>query len=75
MGKYIAKRILWLIPVIVGVTFLIFTIMFFIPGDPVAIMLGSSATQAEIEQAREMLLKRLVSPPVLELRQRSIFTL
>ena len=35
MGKYIAKRILWLIPVIVGVTFLIFTIMFFIPGDPV----------------------------------------
>ena len=55
MGKYIAKRILWLIPVIVGVTFLIFTIMFFIPGDPVAIM--------------------LVSPPVLELRQRSIFTL
>ena len=38
-----------------GVTFLIFTIMFFIPGDPVAIMLGSSATQAEIEQAREML--------------------
>lgn len=55
MGKYISKRILWLIPVIVGVTFLIFTIMFFIPGDPVAIMLGSSATQAEIEQAREML--------------------
>ena len=55
MGKYITKRILWLIPVIVGVTFLIFTIMFFIPGDPVAIMLGSSATQAEIEQAREML--------------------
>ena len=55
MGKYIAKRILWLIPVIVGVTFLIFTIVFFIPGDPVAIMLGSSATQAEIEQAREML--------------------
>lgn len=55
MGKYIAKRILWLIPVIMGVTFLIFTIMFFIPGDPVAIMLGSSATPAEIEQAREML--------------------
>lgn len=55
MGKYIAKRILWLIPVIMGVTFLIFTIMFFIPGDPVVIMLGSSATPAEIEQAREML--------------------
>lgn len=55
MGKYIAKRILWLIPVIMGVTFLIFTIMFFIPGDPVVIMLGSSATPAEIEHAREML--------------------
>ena len=54
MGKYIAKRILWLIPVIMGVTFLILLIMFFIPGDPVVIMLGSSATPAEIEQAREI---------------------
>ena len=50
MGKYIAKRILWLIPVIMGVTFLIFTIMFFIPGDPVVIMLGSSATPARLNR-------------------------
>jgi peptide/nickel transport system permease protein len=55
MARYILKRLIWLIPVVVGVTFLIFTIMYFIPGDPVAIMLGSGATPDEIAQAREML--------------------
>lgn len=48
MGKYILKRLLWMIPVILGVTVLIFTIMYFTPGDPVAIILGSNATQADI---------------------------
>lgn len=55
MGKYVAKRLLWLIPVIAGVTVLIFTIMFFVPGDPVSIMLGSNAAPDEIAKAREML--------------------
>ena len=55
MAKYIIKRLIWLFPVIIGVTFLIFTIMFFIPGDPVASILGPGATPAEIEQARKML--------------------
>ncbi len=55
MAKYIIKRLVWLIPVIIGVTFLIFTIMYFIPGDPVASILGPGATPAEIEQARVML--------------------
>lgn len=53
MIKYIVKRILWLIPVIIGVAFTIFTIMYFVPGDPAAIMLGGTATQEEIELARE----------------------
>jgi peptide/nickel transport system permease protein len=55
MGKYIVKRLFWMIPVILGVTVLIFTIMFFVPGDPVAIMLGSNASPDEIAQARELL--------------------
>ncbi|MCD7835011.1 MAG: ABC transporter permease [Lachnospiraceae bacterium] len=53
MGKYIIKRILWLIPVILGVSILIFTIMYFVPGDPAAIILGTSATQQQIEDLRE----------------------
>jgi peptide/nickel transport system permease protein len=55
MIRYIVRRLIWLIPVVVGVTFLIFTIMYFIPGDPVALILGGGATPDDIAQAREML--------------------
>lgn len=47
MGKYIAKRILWMIPVILGVTILIFTIMYFTPGDPVKMILGNETNVTE----------------------------
>lgn len=53
MAKYIFKRILWLIPVILGVSILIFTIMFFVPGDPAQVILGQNATQQEIDALRE----------------------
>jgi ABC-type dipeptide/oligopeptide/nickel transport system permease component len=44
-----------LIPVVLGVTILVFTIMYFIPGDPVKIMLGSEATAADIAEMRHKL--------------------
>jgi peptide/nickel transport system permease protein len=53
--KYIIKRILWLIPVLLGVAILIFSIMYFVPGDPVEIIMGSGATAAEKEVVREQL--------------------
>ena len=53
MGKYITKRILLMIPVVLGVTVLLFTILYFTPGDPATIILGSTATQADIEELRE----------------------
>lgn len=55
MGRYILKRILWLIPVILGVGFLIFTIMFFVPGDPAAILLGGNASAEEVAMTRASL--------------------
>ncbi len=55
MGRYILRRLLQLIPVVLGVTILIFTIMYFIPGDPVKLMLGPEATLADIEAKREAL--------------------
>lgn len=56
MFRYIINRILILIPILIAVAILIFTLMYFVPGDPVEIMLGASnATQAEIESARENL--------------------
>jgi oligopeptide transport system permease protein len=35
MGKYIVRRLLQMIPVIIGATFLIFIMVFALPGDPV----------------------------------------
>lgn len=34
MGTYIARRLLQMIPVVIGATFLIFTMVFALPGDP-----------------------------------------
>ncbi len=55
MGRYVLKRLLWMIPVVLGVTVLVFTIMYMIPGDPVKMMLGTEATVEEIEMKREEL--------------------
>lgn len=55
MTRYIIKRILWLIPVILGVAILIFTIMFFVPGDPAQIILGASATQQQVAELRHQM--------------------
>lgn len=47
MGKYILKRIFWMIPVILGVTILIFTVMYFTPGDPARMLLGNESSITE----------------------------
>ena len=36
MGTYIIRRLLQMIPVILGATFLIFAMVFALPGDPLA---------------------------------------
>lgn len=53
MLRYIVKRILLTIPVLIGVTFIIFTMMYFTPGDPARMILGDTATEAEVEELRE----------------------
>jgi ABC-type dipeptide/oligopeptide/nickel transport system permease component len=53
MGRYILRRLLQMIPVILGVTILIFTILYFIPGDPVRLLLGAEPTPAQVEAKRE----------------------
>ncbi|SHJ99518.1 nickel ABC transporter permease [Paramaledivibacter caminithermalis] len=52
MHKYIFRRLLLLIPVLLGVTFIVFTIMSFTPGDPAQLMLGESAPPEAVEQLR-----------------------
>ncbi|HHW40279.1 MAG TPA: ABC transporter permease [Syntrophomonadaceae bacterium] len=55
MQRYILKRLLALIPVLIGVTILVFLIMQLAPGDPAQIMLGSKATQSNITALRHQL--------------------
>ena len=53
MLKYIAKRLVLLIPVLIGVTFFVFTILSLAPYDPVTVILGDGATEEAIESMRE----------------------
>lgn len=48
MWRYILKRLGMMVFVILGVAILIFTIMYFVPGSPAQIILGSSATPEQI---------------------------
>lgn len=49
MIKFIIKRVLWMIPVLIGVIFVVYTINTFTPGDPVVAVLGSTFTQEEYD--------------------------
>ncbi|TPF78170.1 MULTISPECIES: ABC transporter permease [unclassified Bifidobacterium] len=40
MGKYLLRRILQMIPVVLGTTFLVYALVFLLPGDPVKAMFG-----------------------------------
>lgn len=53
MAKYILKRILMLIPVLLGVSIIIFGIMRVFSPDPAPIVLGQHATQEAMEDWRE----------------------
>ncbi|MGL4561889.1 MAG: nickel ABC transporter permease [Brevinema sp.] len=55
MQKYIFHRILMLIPVVFGISFVVFTIMSFTPGDPAQLILGETATPEALNQKREEL--------------------
>ena len=45
MAKFILRRLLWVIPVMLGVVLIVFTIDRVGPGDPVAAALGGTYTQ------------------------------
>ena len=48
MFKYILKRLFMMIPVMIGITFLIFLIISLTPGDPGRLILGQLATEEEV---------------------------
>lgn len=53
MTQFIVRRRLSLIPVMLGVSIVVFALIRMIPGDPVIIMLGERARPEDIERVRE----------------------
>jgi peptide/nickel transport system permease protein len=53
--SYLLKRILYMIPILFGVSLLVFSMIYLIPGDPARTMLGQSATPEAIQQLRDKL--------------------
>ena len=49
MAKYIFRRLLMMIPVLLGVTFIVFTLMYFTPGDPARMLVGDTAPEEHVE--------------------------
>lgn len=50
MWKFIVKRVLLMIPIILGVTLVVFTIIYFTPGSPGELLAGTSQDQVVIDQ-------------------------
>ncbi|MFZ4614591.1 MAG: ABC transporter permease [Rectinemataceae bacterium] len=55
MAQFIARRLIMLIPVMIGVVFCTFLIAQVTPGDPAALALGPMATAEQIAQLRDRL--------------------
>ena len=55
MIKFIAKRLLMMIPVLLAVTLIIFTLMVITPGNPAELLLPDDATQEQIDQKEKEL--------------------
>ena len=53
MLKYVLKRIVMIIPVVLAVSLIVFFIMDFVPSDPAVTVLGDGATEQQIEYYRE----------------------
>jgi peptide/nickel transport system permease protein len=55
MLRYVVGRLLQIVPVLIGVSFVVFLLVRLIPGDPATAVLGSRATPELIKQARSQL--------------------
>jgi peptide/nickel transport system permease protein len=55
MLRFIARRLLLTIPVLLGVATLVFSLIHLVPGDPVQAMLGDSATPQDVADVRARL--------------------
>ena len=55
MLRYLVRRLLLVIPVLLGVATLVFSLIHIIPGDPAQTILGDTGSQEEVEVLRQQL--------------------
>ena len=55
MGKYVLRRLLMTILVVLVASVVVFTLVYFVPGDPVKILMSPESTVAELEAKRHSL--------------------
>ena len=55
MFRFLARRVLLAIPVLLGVATLVFSLIHLIPGDPVQAMLGDAASPESVTELRSKL--------------------
>lgn len=55
MLRYLIRRLLLTIPVLLGVATLVFALIHLVPGDPAQVMLGEGASQEEVARLRTSL--------------------
>lgn len=49
MYRYVLYRLLWTVLVLIAVAFVIFTVLYFCPGEPARYKLGDNATQEDVD--------------------------
>ena len=52
MAKYIVKRLILIIPILLGISIILFTIMNLTPGDPAQMLIGDTYTEDALVQLR-----------------------
>lgn len=53
--KFLLRRLLYVVPMLFITTFIVFSLVLIIPGDPVLAILGESATHEKVEELRHQL--------------------
>ena len=66
MKRYLLQRLLLLLPTLLGALTLVFFLIHLVPGDPVEVMLGETASAADKEELRQSL--GLDRPPLAQYR-------
>ena len=64
MGRYVVRRLLLAIPVVIGASFLIFAMVYALPGDPIRALGGDAAPLTQLGKALERTLEFTVAHEV-----------